>query len=586
MCRKGIQQELQTLAGFNPDSKYRMNKHHVKPIRIFATILLILISPPWLNAQADDEPARAREILSARGEVIIRFFLPVTLSMDELTRNLSIDNRKGDTITAYAGEKQFDWFLKQEIPFRVIAPRSVRNQAKRCTKGTADTWDFYPSYGQYLQMMESFAVNYPGQCMLKEFGTSVNGRKLLAIKISDNPAADEPEPVFLYTSTIHGDEGTGFVLMLRLIDSLLSAYGTNNMIKELVNNTEIWINPVFNPDGFYFESDSLVFNSTRTNANHADLNRNFPDALAGDHPDGMEWQPETIAMMDFMKQHDIVLAANLHDGAELVNYPWDNRPARHADDSWYCTLSRQFADTVQQYSPFGFFNDEDHGITNGSDWYTIYGGRQDYVNYFLHGREVTIELSHVKSVDPSELPSFWAYYKNSLIGYIQHIHEGVHGTVNDALTGEPLRAMIEIPGHDKDSSQVFSSSETGEFYRLIPAGNCSLLVSSPGYISQTIAISLNKNETRKMTVSLLPSTSEFSFFPNPFTHSISFLFPDNSAEDLHMTLTDLTGRIIRKETMPGIHGFANLTGLSGLAGGVYLLKIEFGSLSRELKVVK
>src|SRR4030042_1451063 len=145
--------------------------------------------------------------------------------------------------------------------------------------------------------------------MLKEFGTSVNGKKLLAVKISDNPAADEPEPVFLYTSTMHGDEGTGYILMLRLIDSLLSAYSTNNAIKELVDNTEIWINPIFNPDGFYFASDSLHFNSTRYNANHSDLNRNFPDPVAGDPPDGMEWQPETIALINFMKQPPVALSA-------------------------------------------------------------------------------------------------------------------------------------------------------------------------------------------------------------------------------------------------------------------------------------
>jgi murein tripeptide amidase MpaA len=137
------------------------------------------------------------------------------------------------------------------------------------------------------------------------------------------------------------------MLLLRLIDSLLTSYESNSTLRQLIDNTEIWINPLFNPDGFYFASDSLYFNSTRYNANDVDLNRNYPDPVAGEHPDEMEWQPETIAMMDFMKQQHVVLAANLHDGSEVVNYPWDSRSARHADDNWYSLISRQFADTMR-----------------------------------------------------------------------------------------------------------------------------------------------------------------------------------------------------------------------------------------------
>ena len=563
-----------------------MKNNEVSIFSVLAALLFFLSCPLVLNAQAGDEPARARENLRARGEVIIRFILPPTVSMEELTRNLSIDKKKGDTLTAYAGEKQFNWFLEKNIPFSVIAPRSVRNPVKVYKKGTALTWDFYPSYPGYLQMMESYAQHYPGQCMLQEFGTTVNGRKLLAVKISDNPSSDEPEPVLLYTSTIHGDEGTGYVLMLRLIDSLLTSYSSNSNIQQLIDNTEIWINPLFNPDGFYFASDSLFFNSTRYNANYADLNRNFPDPVAGDNPDGMEWQPETIAMMNFMKGHNIVLAANLHDGSELVNYPWDNRITRHADDSWYQNISRQFADTVQHYSPAGFFTDENNGITNGSDWYTIYGGRQDYVNYFLHGREVTIELSKIKSPDPSQLPAFWNYYKKGLIGYLQQIHAGIHGTVLDDTNGEPLKAMIEIPEHDKDSSQVFSSAGTGEFYRLLPAGDHTFRVTSPGYYPQKTEFSLAANENRKMTIRLLPSSMEFSCFPNPFTQTLNFLFSDDNKNDLHLTFYDVAGRVIRRDKLPGIQGSASLTGLDVLAGGVYIIKIRFGSLIREIKVIK
>ena len=169
---------------------------------------------------------------------------------------------------------------------------------------------------------------------------------------------------------------------------------------------------------------------------------------------------------------------------------------------------------------------------------------------------------------------------------MQQIQPGIHGTVTDATTGKPMRAMIEIPGHDKDSSQVFSSAETGEFYRLLPAGNYAFTITSPGYKSQTNEFSLAANETLKMTLSLLPSDREFSCYPNPFTNTLAFILPDESKNDLYLILSDLTGRIILRQTLPGIQGYASINGLGGLARGAYLVEIRYGSLVREMKVVK
>jgi hypothetical protein len=560
----------------------------LSPACISSILILYFLLPGTsvLKAQTEGDIKIAQEYLACRGEVIFSFIRPSSISIEELSKNLSIDRRNGDTIVVYANEKQFNWFQARQIPFQIIVPHVIKNPGRLVLKSTEKAWNTYPSYAEYLRLMESFAKDYPGLCMLHEFGTSTNTRKLLALKISDNPAEDETEPVFFYTSTMHGDEATGFVLMLRLIDSLLTAYNSNSTIKQLVDDTEIWINPLANPDGLYFESDTFIFNSKRFNANNTDLNRNFPDPVEGDHPDGVSWQPETIAMMEFMKQQKIVLAANLHDGSELVNFPWDSRIARHADDIWYRDISRQFADTVQLYSPSGFFIMENNGITNGYDWYPVYGGRQDYVNYFLHGREVTIELSEIKSPDPSQLPAFWNNYKISLIGYLQQIHLGVHGMVLDAVTGTPVKAMIEISGYDRDSSQVFSTQETGEFYRLLSTGSFSFKITSPGYETQSIEFSLSTGEAKKMTVLLAPSETDFSYYPNPFTDAVYLVLTDKQSRLLTATLCDVTGRNVYIKSIPVVQGLASITGLDRLAAGLYQVKINDGSQVREIKLLK
>ena len=52
-------------------------------------------------------------------------------------------------------------------------------------------WDKYPTYSQYDSIMQSFKTLYPALCHLDTIGTSINGKLVLALKISDNAANDE-----------------------------------------------------------------------------------------------------------------------------------------------------------------------------------------------------------------------------------------------------------------------------------------------------------------------------------------------------------------------------------------------------------
>ena len=100
---------------------------------------------------------------------------------------------------------------------------------------------------------------YPTLCHLDTIGTSINGKLVLALKISDNADLNEDEPEVFYTSTMHGDETGGFILMLRLADYLLKNYNLDTRVKNLVDNLEIWINPLANPDGTYRTGNTNYF---------------------------------------------------------------------------------------------------------------------------------------------------------------------------------------------------------------------------------------------------------------------------------------------------------------------------------------
>jgi hypothetical protein len=533
-------------------------------------LCLVTAQEPELKSTAE-----AEQFLSGRGEVIIRFMKPAYVSLDEITTFLSIDDFRNDTITAYANEAGLKQFLPLNIPFEVLPPPSLRKGIFIPDRHRLANWpDNYPNYGEYLALMEGFAADYPDKCQLTEFGTSINGRKMLALKITDNPGVRERKPVVFLFSTMHGDETLGYVLMLRLIDYLLENYDSDLQVKRLVDQVEIWINPLANPDGTYFLSDASVEGATRFNSNQVDLNRDFPDIRFKDWESKMR-QPETIAIMGFLKNIQPVLSANFHGGVEVVNYPWDTWSRLHADDEWYRKISRTYADTAQYYGQSGYMTYLDNGITNGYAWYPVYGGCQDYINCILHGREVTIELSDNKMPADTSLNDYWNYNKESLLQYIGQALTGITGEVIDSVTGQPVEAKIMIENHDIDSSFVMSDATSGIFYRLTNGGNYIFLISAPGYMAKRIPVSVTGIVPVQIIAKLTPVKEQLPLvYPNPFLNKI-FIYIIDPGDNMILEFIDLSGRMVKRITQQVPAAGLQEIEVTGLASGIYIVNFRY-----------
>lgn len=65
----------------------------------------------------------------------------------------------------------------------------------------------------------------------------------------------------------------------------------------------------------------------RSNAAGVDLNRDFPDRLENKTIQLLKarfTQPETMALINWITANPFVLSANLHGGAVVASYPFDN----------------------------------------------------------------------------------------------------------------------------------------------------------------------------------------------------------------------------------------------------------------------
>lgn len=494
-----------------------------------STLLLFAILA-W-NASAQ-QPLNPDDVFTKFGEVYFTFEITDVQSIHTLTKIISIDNVKGTMVWAYANKNEFSAFKKTGLKYNLLPHPAELVQAE-VSDNPAQVldWNYYPSYSAYETIMYQFQTDHPDICKIVTIGTLPSGRKLLAAKISNNINVEEDKPEFMYVSSMHGDETTGYPTMLHLIDYLLSNYGSSARVTNMVNKIEIYINPLANPDGTYHGGNNTVNGAIRGNANNIDLNRNFPDPQNGQHPDGNQWQPETIATMDFANAHHITLSCNFHGGAEVVNYPWDTWARLHADNNWWIYVSREYADTVHQHSTNGYMTDLNNGITNGFAWYEVNGGRQDYMTYYQHDRESTIELSSVKLIPASQLINHWNYNYRSLMNYMEQSLYGIRGIVTDSATGEPLHAKVFIFGHDVDSSQVYANLPVGDYHRLLKAGNYTLKYSAAGYPSKTFTnIAVADKNTIRLDVQLYDGSAIPAFTADNTTlpHGCAVHFTDQT----------------------------------------------------------
>lgn len=355
----------------------------------------------------------------------------------------------------------------------------------------------YHNYESMKELFYTFQKTYSKISKVFSIGKSVQHRDLLVFQISDNVDKVEPgEPMFKYVANIHGDETVGREMLISLIYHLLHNYGKDERITNLINTTNIFILASANPDGFENVTEgSCQYSTGRTNAHGVDLNRNFPDQFAKSINKQNMFQNreiETISLMNWILENKFVLSANLHGGAVVASYPFDDSQS-HKEQGFYSASpdDKVFKHLASIYSKSHKTMHEGKscgdnfidGITNGAAWYDVPGGMQDFNYIYSNCFEITLELSCCKYPFAIQLKKEWENNRDALLNYLAQVHMGVKGFVtdfadssklnSDGIYGTPIRnAVISVEGIDHD----VTSSFYGDYWRLLVPGKYNIKV--------------------------------------------------------------------------------------------------------------
>lgn len=464
--------------------------------------------------------------------------------------HISIDcvNRSNGTIIAYVRDHQeHDRLLAAGFDAQTI-PNSVpkdNNMPSSKSGNPKESLNYYLSLADYQDFMETKSLLYPDICQLYEFGNSVNNHPLYFMKISDNVNINEAEPEVKLIASMHGDETVGYIMMLRLIEYLTEGYNIDPRISDIVNNTELWICPLMNPDGYE--------NETRYNAVGVDLNRNFPTPSGATNPDGFPHAPETIAMMDFSSEHNFVSGINFHGGMLVINYPWDYTISPALDNDLLIDMSLTYSShNMPMYNSTEF----DQGITNGATWYIVQGSMQDWNYAYTSNIELTAEISYVKWPPANTLDGFWEDNCESVLSYIEYAQKGVKGIITN-FSGEAIPAVIRVSDAGKD---ITNDPIVGDYHRILMPGSYTLEVSSQGYLPQTVDITVPPTGFTTCNISL--EQAEWMTFAGIVRNSDGYPIPNATVKILSEPLLSAQANV------EGSFIFPNLL------EGHYLLQID------------
>ena len=280
----------------------------------------------------------------------------------------------------------------------------------------------YLTYAQLLQNLDAMQAAYPDLISAREnvgtFLTQEN-RAIQWVKITKNVATLIPRPQVLYTAIHHAREPACLSETIFYMWYLLENYSTNDEVKNILDNTELFFIPVVNPDGYVYNETTNPNGGGLWRKNRHDFgttlfgvddNRNYDywvngdsnqsvfnttgvsaDATGETYPGINAFsEPETQAVRYFVENHNFQLALNAHTYSNLLLYPFGydaNLPT--PDDVIYQGISKMMV------SQNGFVNEI------ASQLYSASGDSDD----FMYGQ--TFNHNKIFAFTPEIGTEFW-----------------------------------------------------------------------------------------------------------------------------------------------------------------------------------
>jgi len=377
-----------------------------------------------------------------------------------------------------------------------LAPPSGYKNLAQINQQLAAIASLNPAIAQVVDLTDKY--NLP---------TTVEGRHMYAIKISDNVAVEEDEPAMLIVSNHHVRELVTPEIALNAALNFVQYYGSNAEVTQAVNNNEIWIAANWNPDGYVhvFEVDNMWRKNRKvlTFATGVDLNRNYPvgwnTSCSGSTSESSQTykgteqgsEVETQTMMAWANDQRFAKVIDFHSsGREVL---WDYHPscASHPFEDYH----RDEGIRISQDMEYNRWRSAT-ALGENFQWHIMTGANA----YLIETHE---EFQPSYSSAQAEATQLWP----GILAYANR-HIPVIGHVIDKNNQALADVNIEVLNYSFPFEQTNLTTATGRHHQFLPTGSYHLKFSKQGYASVTKSITVTSDTNQILDVVLEETTGD------------------------------------------------------------------------------
>ena len=392
----------------------------------------------------------------------------------------------------------------------------------------------YRDLADYDSEMQAIAAAHPTLARLWTIGTSIEGRAIHALEMASPVTSEDGRPEAAFFGLHHAREWPSGEMVMNLATDLAQKYGADARVTKLLKKNRIWLVPVVNPDGFVYSRtvNALWRKNRRNNGNGTfgvDNNRNYAFQWGGpgsSNSKGDETyrgsarfsEPETAAVRDLFLGRHIMTALSNHTYSSLNLFPWAYTTTNTPESATFTAMGNAIA-AINGYTSGQTADILYLASGDTDDW--VYGTLGGFMFTFEHGCcEFHPPFAQVAAMYASNYPAFLylaeqAKKRSSLL----------KGTITDAVTGAGLQATLTLSrsyavplwggGTDAETkTTTLPAKANGRYkWRILPSKmplegpdpGYTLAVSAPGYVTQTVNVTIARQQKKAVNVALTPT---------------------------------------------------------------------------------
>jgi len=408
----------------------------------------------------------------------------------------AVNEGLGDRVEIVADQATIDKLVQSGVQHQVIRQLSNR---------------YVPDYQSYEEVnlaMNAYHSYFPEITEVVQIGVSTNYHyPIYGMKISDNPTEREDETVVWIDGVHHAREPMGMMSCLVLMENLLNNFILDTNVARLVNELEIWIVPILNPDGYkYFieeTADSPWWRKNQRDNNEngdfdfdydgVDLNRNYDSAWETSTSGSSlpySWvykgpyrfsESEVVAKKQLIEYLRPIAGITYHSYGEIIYYKSGINGHTTSETALIDDFAQQMAVRLPQQDGTGTY-------TTGASWeeapmsyYWAYEKAGVFEMLVETGVEFVPEFTTAQQVAADNLGGAMYVLERSFEG------PGIRGHVTSNLDDTPIVAQVKIVEYwDPGMSPRLTEAEFGRFNRFTSQGSFTLEIQADGYSGDTL----------------------------------------------------------------------------------------------------